>query len=64
MLLHILKYSVFFIFHILCKKGFFFDKCEKLAIYLLFLFVFSREPQLYKRVCPFVGPSVGTSVGP
>ena len=24
---------------------------------------FSREPRLYKRVCPSVGPSVGRSVG-
>ena len=26
--------------------------------------VFSREPRLYKRVCPSVGPSVGPLVGP
>ena len=25
--------------------------------------VFSREPRLYKRVCPSVGPSVRRSVG-
>ena len=25
-------------------------------------YVFSREPRLYKRVCPSVGPSVGRSV--
>ena len=24
--------------------------------------IFSREPRLYKRVCPSVGPSVGPSV--
>ena len=24
--------------------------------------IFSREPRLYKRVCPSVGPSVGRSV--
>ena len=26
--------------------------------------IFSREPQLFKRVCPSVGPSVRWSVGP
>ena len=26
--------------------------------------VFSREPRLYKRVCPSVGPSVGPLVAP
>ena len=34
--------------------------------YSIFIFwhVFSREPRLYKRVCPSVGPSVRGSVGP
>ena len=27
-------------------------------------FFFSREPRLYKRVCPSVGPSVRPSIGP
>ena len=27
-------------------------------------YLFSREPRLYKRVCPSVGPSVRPSVGP
>ena len=27
-------------------------------------YLFSREPQLYKRVCPYVSPSVHRSVGP
>ena len=26
--------------------------------------IFSREPRLYKRVCPSVGRSVGPSLGP
>ena len=30
----------------------------------IFDFVFSREPRLYKRVCPSVGRSVRPSVGP
>ena len=29
---------------------------------LFFYLVFSREPRLYKRVCPSVGPSVGPLV--
>ena len=47
-------------------------ECLKMSTKVLFLLVFlicqifiifSREPRLYKRVCPSVGPSVRRSVG-